>query len=98
MVLQLTESHPSASVSPTNEQLTAAFTAYESARLPRSAEVVRSARKRGVLRVQADEQAAKERDEKFRRSFLPENFADRLTEYDNVGRFPFEGESELVLS
>jgi hypothetical protein len=98
LVLQLTKNHPSPSVPPTNEQLTAAFTAYESIRLPRSAGIVRGARERGLLRVVANEEAARVRDEMLRQSFLPEHAADKLAEYDDVGKYPFDGESELVLS
>ena len=59
---------------------------------------MRGARERGGIRVVATEEAAKERDEMMRERFTIDHAPERLEEYENIGRYPYEGESELVLS
>ena len=49
------------------------------------------------MRVVPNEEAARMRDDMIRQSFSPEHAEGKLQEYDNIGRYPFEGESEVVL-
>ncbi|KAH8119024.1 FAD/NAD-binding domain-containing protein [Phellopilus nigrolimitatus] len=92
LVRALITHHTSPETAPSTAQLAAAFSDYESVRLPRSAALVRRARERGEQRVVDGLETAKKRDEAVRASSTEENIWHDTDEY---ARGPYEGESEI---
>jgi len=95
LILNLVKHNPSGSA-PSTELLKAVFGGYESARLTRTAELVRRARGQGEVRVVDDLGLCKVRNDSIREQWKEGKEEDeaRLKAYEHLSG-PFQGESEI---
>jgi len=84
--------NPEAS-SPATELLSTIFNEYESIRIPRTAELVRTARKQGEIRVVDGIDACLKRNEIIRKNFGDDEKVLDASEYLLSG--PYKGKSEI---